>query len=64
MNSAFVQEQAKTLAEQVANEAAAEAKVQQLYRRVFSRNATAFEVSLGVPSSQARHPPRSGAKAA
>ena len=48
MNSAFVQEQAKALAELVENEAAAEAKVQQLYRRVFSRNATALEVSLGV----------------
>lgn len=48
MNSAFVQEQAKALAEQVENEAAAEAKVQQLYRRVFSRNATAGEVRLGV----------------
>ena len=30
------------------NEADAEAKVQQLYRRVFSRNATADEVRLGV----------------
>jgi hypothetical protein len=48
MNSAFVQEQAKVLAGQVENEAAAEAKVQQLYLRVFSRNATADEVSLGV----------------
>jgi hypothetical protein len=48
MNSAFVQEQAKTLAEQVANEATAQAKVQELYRRVFSRNATADELSLGV----------------
>ena len=48
MNSAFVQEQAKALAEQVENDAAAEAKVQGLYLRVFSRNATAFEVSLGV----------------
>ena len=48
MNSAFVQEQAKALAEQVENEAAAEAKVQQLYLRVFSRNATADEVRLGV----------------
>ena len=47
MNSAFVQEQAKALAEQVSNEAAA-AKVQQLYLRVFSRNATADEVRLGV----------------
>ena len=48
MNSAFVQEQAKALAEQVENVVAAEAKVQQLYQRVFSRNATASEVSLGV----------------
>jgi hypothetical protein len=48
MNSAFVQEQAKALAEQVENVAAAEAKVQELYRRVFSRNATADEVRLGV----------------
>lgn len=48
MNSAFVQEQARVLAGQVENEAAAESKVQQLYRRVFSRNATALEVSLGV----------------
>ena len=48
MNSAFVQEQAKTLAEQVAGEATPEAKVQTLYRKILSRNATADEVALGV----------------
>ncbi len=48
MNSAFVQELAKTLADQVANEPAPETKVRTLYRKVFSRNATAEEVTLGV----------------
>jgi hypothetical protein len=48
MNSAFVQELAKILAEQVAGEAAPEAKIQSLYRKVFSRNATPDELALGV----------------
>jgi hypothetical protein len=48
MNSSFVQEQAKALAEQVANAPTAEAKIQSLYRRVFSRNPTTDEVALGV----------------
>ena len=48
MNSAFVHEQAKALAEQVANEPTTEATIQSLYRRVFSRNATADEVALGA----------------
>ena len=48
MNSELVQELAKVLAEQVAGEATAEAKIQSLYRRVFSRTATADEVALGL----------------
>jgi hypothetical protein len=48
MNSTFVQEQAKTLAERVADEATTEAKIQSLYRRVFSRNATSDEMALGI----------------
>jgi len=48
MNSSFVQEQAKALAEHVAAETTPEAKIQSLYRKVFSRNATADEVALGV----------------
>ena len=48
MNSTFVQEQAKTLAERVAVEATTEAKIQSLYRRVFSRNATSDEMALGI----------------
>ena len=47
MNSAFVQEQAKALAEQVAAAPTAEAKIQSLYRKVFSRNATPDELALG-----------------
>jgi hypothetical protein len=48
MNSSFVQEQAKALADQVANAPTTEAKIQALYRKVFSRNATADEVALGT----------------
>ena len=48
MNSAFVQELAKILAEQVATEAAPEAKIQSLYRKVFSRDATPDETALGM----------------
>jgi len=48
MNSGFVQEQAEALAGQVEGEATAEAKIQKLYRRVFARDASAEEVSLGV----------------
>jgi len=48
MNSTFVQEQAKTLAEQVAHEASTEAKIQSLYRKVLSRNATPEEMALGL----------------
>lgn len=48
MNSTFVQEQAKALAEQVAAESTSEAKIQSLYRKVFSRTATPDEVALGV----------------
>jgi hypothetical protein len=48
MNSSFVQEQAKALAEQVADAATPEAKIQSLYRKVFSRNATPDEVALGA----------------
>ncbi|RPI48810.1 MAG: DUF1553 domain-containing protein, partial [Acidobacteria bacterium] len=48
MNSAFVQELAKMLAEQVANEPTTDARIQTLYRRVFSRNATSDEMALGM----------------
>jgi hypothetical protein len=48
MNSSFVQDQAKALAEQVAAEASPEAKVRLLYRKVFSRNATPDEMALGI----------------
>ena len=48
MNSSFVQDQAKALAEQVAAEPTAEARIQALYRKVFSRNATPDEMALGV----------------
>jgi hypothetical protein len=48
MNSTFVQEQAKALAEQVAAEVTPDAKIQSLYRKVFSRNATPDELALGV----------------
>ena len=48
MNSPFVQALAKELADQVAGETASAAKIQTLYRKVFSRNATADEVALGV----------------
>jgi hypothetical protein len=48
MNSSFVQEQAKALAEHVAGESTTEAKIQSLYRKVFSRNATPDEMALGV----------------
>jgi hypothetical protein len=48
MNSAFVQEQAAVLAEQVSSEPAPEAKIQKLYRRIFSRDATSDEVALGM----------------
>ena len=48
MNSSFVQDQAKALAEQVAAEPTQEAKIQWLYRRVFSRNATPDEIALGA----------------
>jgi hypothetical protein len=47
MNSAFVQQQAGALAEQVANERSTEAVIQSLYRKVFSRNASPEEVALG-----------------
>jgi hypothetical protein len=48
MNSSFVQEQAKALAEQVASEATSEAKIQALYRKIFSRTATPDELALGA----------------
>ena len=48
MNSSFVQEQARALAEQVSGAPTAEAKIETLYRNVFSRNATPEEVALGV----------------
>jgi hypothetical protein len=48
MNSAFVQDQAGALAEQVANERSTEAAIQSLYRKVFSRDASPDEVALGV----------------
>jgi hypothetical protein len=48
MNSPFVQHLAKELADQVAAETSPEAKIQGLYRKVFSRQATADEVALGV----------------
>jgi hypothetical protein len=48
MNSSFVQDQAKALAAQVSAEATTEARVQALYRKVFSRSATPDEVALGV----------------
>jgi hypothetical protein len=48
MNSPFVQHLAKELSEQVASQPAPEAKIQTLYRKIFSRNATPDEVALGV----------------
>jgi hypothetical protein len=48
MNSPFVQDLARALAEQVAAEPAPEAKVQTLYRKIFSRNASPDEMALGV----------------
>jgi hypothetical protein len=48
MNSSFVQEQAKALADQVASEATVEAKIQALYRKIFSRAATPDELALGA----------------
>ena len=50
MNSGFVQEQAEALAEQVAGDgdATTEAKIQALYRKVFGREASPDELSLGV----------------
>ena len=48
MNSGFVQQQAAALAEQVASEATPEAKIQTLYRKVFGRNASPEEMTLGV----------------
>ena len=50
MNSSFVQEQAAALAEHVAGDgdATTEAKIQALYRRVFAREASPDEVTLGV----------------
>jgi hypothetical protein len=48
MNSAFVQEQAAALADQVAGEATPEGKIQKLYRKIFSRDATFDEIALGV----------------
>jgi Protein of unknown function (DUF1553)/Protein of unknown function (DUF1549) len=48
MNSSFVQEQARALAEQVAGERTPEAAIQSLYRKVFSRNASPDEVALGA----------------
>jgi hypothetical protein len=48
MNSSFVHDQAKALAEQVAAEPTTEAMIQSLYRRVFSRSATPDEMALGV----------------
>jgi hypothetical protein len=48
MNSSFVQEQARALADLVAHEATPEARIRTLYRRVFSRDATPEEVKLGV----------------
>jgi hypothetical protein len=47
MNSAFIQTQAQALAEQVDTEATAEAKIEKLYRKIFARNATADELTLG-----------------
>src|SRR5688572_16032882 len=47
MNSSFVQDQAKALAEQVAGEPTREAKIQSLYRKIFSRLATSDEIALG-----------------
>ena len=48
MNSTFVQDLARALAAQVSAEPTAEARVQSLYRKVFSRNATQDEVAIGV----------------
>jgi hypothetical protein len=48
MNSSFVQEQARALADQVASHATADAKIQLLYRKIFARDATADEMALGV----------------
>jgi cytochrome c553 len=48
MNSSFVQDQARALAQQVAGEPTTEATIQALYRKVFSRSATSDEMALGV----------------
>jgi len=48
MNSAFVQDQAKALADQVAAEPTVEARIRALYRKVFSRDATPDEMTLGM----------------
>jgi hypothetical protein len=48
MNSAFIQGLAQTLADQVAANATPETRIQSLYRKMFARNPTAEEVSLGV----------------
>jgi hypothetical protein len=48
MNSAFVQGQAAALAKQVSSEPTLEARIQKLYRRIFSRDATSDEVALGM----------------
>ena len=58
MNSSFVQEQAKALAEQVAAEPTTEATIQSLYRKVFARNATPDEIALGVTYLGAADPAR------
>jgi hypothetical protein len=47
MNSPFVQDMARILAEQVAAEATPDAKIQTLYRKIFSRRATSDELELG-----------------
>jgi hypothetical protein len=47
MNSSFVQDQAKALAEQVAGEPTRDAQIQSLYKKIFSRLATPEEIALG-----------------
>jgi hypothetical protein len=48
MNSPFVQGLSQALAEQVAGETTPEAKIQALYRKIFSRDPAPDELALGV----------------
>ena len=48
MNSTFVQDLARALADEVGADPTPEARIQALYRKVFARNATAEEIALAV----------------